>query len=200
MTIRGAESVGGMSLRRGLVWSRAERMGPVSPQSAPTAGSSQARPELVGVVVVVVHEVRQQEVAQGGEAVGHAGRDVEALVDVTVELDHLGRPVGARADPKVVQDHPGPAPRGGTSSRPGAGGSAADQGARLLLGAVALDHLAPEGEPAASVGLDEATTFVAVDIGPHQHDVVNDGEGISSGIGANGNGRRQAAKRPKPDR
>ncbi len=34
----------GMSLRRGLLWSRVERMGSVIPQSAPTAGSSQANP------------------------------------------------------------------------------------------------------------------------------------------------------------
>ena len=34
----------GMSSRRGLLWSRLERMGSVTPQSAPTAGSSQASP------------------------------------------------------------------------------------------------------------------------------------------------------------
>ena len=34
----------GMSPRRGLLWSRADRMGDVRPQSAPTSGSSQASP------------------------------------------------------------------------------------------------------------------------------------------------------------
>ena len=34
----------GMSLRRGLLWSRPERIGSGTPQSAPTAGSSQANP------------------------------------------------------------------------------------------------------------------------------------------------------------
>ena len=34
----------GMSSRPGLLWSRFERIGSVTPQSAPTAGSSQARP------------------------------------------------------------------------------------------------------------------------------------------------------------
>jgi hypothetical protein len=34
----------GMSLRSGLAWSRVDRMGSLTPQSAPTAGSFQARP------------------------------------------------------------------------------------------------------------------------------------------------------------
>jgi hypothetical protein len=36
--------MGSMSARRGFFWSRADRIGSVSPQSAPTAGSSQATP------------------------------------------------------------------------------------------------------------------------------------------------------------
>jgi hypothetical protein len=36
--------MGSMSARRGFFWSRADRTGSVTPQSAPTAGSSQATP------------------------------------------------------------------------------------------------------------------------------------------------------------
>ena len=50
----------------------------------------------------------------------------------------------------------------------------ADQGPRLLLGTVALHHLAALGKPAAAVGLDEASALVAVHIGTDHDDVVDD--------------------------
>ena len=163
MTMRGRKP-SAMSSRRGLLLSRFERTGSVIPHSAATAGIVPGQAQLVGVVVVTVDQVPQQEVGQGGEAVGHAGRDEQALVDVPVEVDQLGGPVGGRALPQVVQHHPRPSPQ----EVPVVGLVQVvvqpHQRARLLLGSVALHHLPAEGEPAAPVGLDEAASLVAVHV------------------------------------
>jgi hypothetical protein len=48
-----------------------------------------------------------------------------------------------------------------------------DQRTGLFLGPVALEHLAPVGEPAAPVGLDETPALVAVHVGADQDDIVD---------------------------
>ena len=79
-----------------------------------------------------------------------------------------GRPRGGRAA------RPGPRRTGRTSSRPGAGGSAARRARPAWrFAAVALHHLAPVREPLAPVRLDEQPTLVTVDLrldDPHAGD------------------------------
>ena len=146
------------------------------------------QPQLVRRVVVVVDEVRQQDVGVRGEAVGHAGRDVHPLVDVAVEVDHLGLAVGRRADAQVVQHDTDLAAQQVPVVRLEPVEVQPDQRAGLLLGAVALHHLAAVGEPAAAVGLDEAPSLVAVHVGTDQHDVVDHGRGDDLWHRRNGSG------------
>ena len=186
----------GMSARRGLLGSRAERTGS---RQAPVGRRRRGRPRparFVGVVVVAVDQVGEQDVGEGGETVGHPAGDEEALVDVAVEVDHLGRPVGAASPAAGRAARPAPCPAGRTSSRPGAGGSAGPPGPRPA---------SPTGcpgpsrgrvaEPAAPVGLDEAASGVAVHVRADQEDVVDVGEGTSSGMGANGTSARPSGRR-----
>src|SRR6202044_2601209 len=60
---------------------------------------------LIGVVVVVIDEIREQDVGEGRKAVGHPRWDIHALIDVAVEFDDLGGPIRAGADAQVVQDN-----------------------------------------------------------------------------------------------
>src|SRR5580692_1987338 len=76
----------------------------------------------------------------------------------------------------------------------------ADHGTGVLLGAVALDHLAAEPEPGTAVGLDEATAFVAVGVGLDDDDVVDHLGGRDVGHGVTGySGRFEGFGASGPD-
>ena len=126
--------------------------------------------ELVGRVVVAVDEVRDRHVGERGEAVGDAGRDVDArwswLPSVAAaEVERQRRAVGGRALAQVVEHDPARR-TARTSSRPGGGGS----GGRRWQPAWRSARLPwiisrPSREPLAAVGLDEDAALVAVDVG-----------------------------------
>ena len=104
-----------------------------------------------------------------GEAVRDARRDEHAAVVVRAvgaltEIEHLGGAVGGRARAQVVQHDAGACRTARTSSRPGAGGSAA----RRSHPAARSPRLPwiisrPLREPLAAVRLDEEAALVAVD-------------------------------------
>ena len=100
------------SLRRGLDWSRADRTGRSSPQSALHRWVIPGHAQLVGRVVVAVDEVGDRHVGEGREAVGHAGRDEDASVIVgpvglCAEIEAQRGAVGGRAVAEVVEDDAG---------------------------------------------------------------------------------------------
>ena len=124
--------------------------------------------ELVVRVVVPVDQIGDDHVGQRREPVGDPGRDehpamVEGAVGSFPEVDGEGLAVGGRAFTQVVEHDPGAAHR----HVPVVGLMEvvvqADDGTRLAVAAVALDHLAALGEPLPPVGLDEDAALVAVD-------------------------------------
>jgi hypothetical protein len=64
-----------------------------------------------------------------------------------------------------------------------------DDGSRLAVGPIGLDHLPSKGEPAPSVGLDENASLVAVAVRFHHQD-------IFYGFGLPDLGHRQSVQAP----
>ena len=119
----------------------------MTPQSALMAGSSHATPSSSSGVVVAVDQVGDGQIGEGGEAVGDAGRNEHPGTVVLSDVHAEGGPVGGRPLAEIVQHDPRRAP----GAQPVVGLMEvvveADDGAGLLVGAVALHHLAAERKP-----------------------------------------------------
>ena len=171
--------LGSMSARRGLAWSRSDRIGSATPQSAAIVGVVPGHAQLVGRVVVAVDQVGDRHVGEGGEPVGDARRDVDAAVVVAAVASRprsMLRVAPSVGEPcaQVVEHDPGPAeghvPVVGLVEvvvQP-------DDGAGLAVAPVALDHLPAPREPLPAVGLDEEAPLVAVHRGVDDEDAVDD--------------------------
>ena len=106
---------------------------------------------------------------------GHARRDEDAPLVAVADVECEGTPLGRRALSQVVEHDARPSPRHVPVVRLVEVVVEPDDRAGLLVRAVALDHLAAGREPRAAVGLDEAATFVAVELGRHDDDAGDDG-------------------------
>src|SRR6202011_2218303 len=110
----------------------------------------------------------------GREPGGAARGDEHAPAVRLADLDDLGGAIGRRAHPQVVEHHACEA----TRHQPVVGlvevVVQADDGPGLLVGAVALDHLATERKPGSAVRLDEAAPLVAVHLRLDDDDVGNE--------------------------
>ena len=170
---------GSISLRSGFAWSRLDKIGSATPQSAPIVGIVPRNTELVGRVVVRVDEVRDRHVGERGEPVRHAGRDEDApvvvrAIGVVPQVERERAAVRRRSIAQVVQHHPG-AP---VDDVPVVGLVEVivepHDGAGLAVAPVALDHLAAVRKPLAAVGLDEDPALVAVHRRVHDVDASDD--------------------------